>query len=129
MCIRRVAGGKRVSFREHALRFRSRLTHDRASDPILDRRHRQPGVAPLRRLFLCQHPRPKRATGLSPRANYQNALDPHSGGDYLLNFSSEENPEGVGQVFGARDARLTELKTKYDPTNFFSLNQNVVPMR
>jgi FAD/FMN-containing dehydrogenase len=59
--------------------------------------------------------------------NLSDALNPYSSGGYLLNFSSEENPDGIGEVFGANNARLVELKTKYDPTNFFSLNQNVVP--
>jgi FAD/FMN-containing dehydrogenase len=58
-----------------------------------------------------------------------NALDPYSSGAYLLNFSSEENSDGIGEVFGSNNARLVELKSKYDPTNFFSLNQSVVPAR
>jgi hypothetical protein len=55
------------------------------------------------------------------------ALTPHSSGGYLLNFLSEEAPDTVRAAFGSNHARLVELKSKYDPTNFFSLNQNVKP--
>ncbi len=33
----------------------------------------------------------------------------------------------IRAAFGANHARLVELKKKYDPANFFSLNQNVRP--
>jgi FAD/FMN-containing dehydrogenase len=55
------------------------------------------------------------------------ALKPHASGGYLLNFLSEENPDAVRAAFGGNLARLRALKAKYDPTNFFSLNQNVTP--
>jgi FAD/FMN-containing dehydrogenase len=55
------------------------------------------------------------------------ALEPYSSGGYLLNFLSEENPDSIRAAFADNYARLVEVKTKYDPDNFFSLNQNVVP--
>ncbi|MGO4723909.1 MULTISPECIES: FAD-binding oxidoreductase [unclassified Inquilinus] len=57
------------------------------------------------------------------------ALQPHSSGGYFLNFLGEEAPTTIQAAFGANHARLVALKTKYDPTNFFSLNQNVAPAR
>jgi FAD/FMN-containing dehydrogenase len=57
------------------------------------------------------------------------ALAPHSSGGYLLNFLSEESSDTIRAAFGSNYARLVELKNKYDPTNFFSLNQNVKPAR
>jgi FAD binding domain/Berberine and berberine like len=57
------------------------------------------------------------------------ALKPYSSNGYLLNFLGDEEPDAVRAAFGSNHARLVELKTKYDPTNFFSLNQNVAPMR
>jgi FAD/FMN-containing dehydrogenase len=57
------------------------------------------------------------------------ALKPHSSGGYLLNFLSEESPDTIRAAFGSNYPRLVELKAKYDPTNFFSLNQNVKPAR
>ncbi len=33
----------------------------------------------------------------------------------------------VRAAYGANYERLAELKKKYDPTNFFRLNQNIAP--
>jgi FAD/FMN-containing dehydrogenase len=55
------------------------------------------------------------------------ALKPYSSDGYLLNFLGDESRELVRAAFGSNYQRLVELKTKYDPTNFFSLNQNVEP--
>jgi hypothetical protein len=57
------------------------------------------------------------------------ALRPYSSNGYLLNFIGDEEPDTIRAAFGSNYTRLVELKTKYDPTNFFSLNQNVAPMR
>jgi FAD/FMN-containing dehydrogenase len=57
------------------------------------------------------------------------ALQPFSSGAYLGNFASDEAPQAVRQAFAGNLARLAELKQRYDPTNFFSLNQNVTPPR
>ena len=57
------------------------------------------------------------------------ALKPYSSNGYLLNFLGDESREFVREAFGSNYQRLVELKTKYDPTNFFSLNQNVEPRR
>lgn len=54
-------------------------------------------------------------------------LEPHNVGAYV-NFLMEEGEERVRRAYGpAKYARLQALKTKYDPTNFFRLNQNIVP--
>jgi hypothetical protein len=56
------------------------------------------------------------------------ALKPHSSGGYLLNFlNEEESGDTIRAAFGHNYARLVQLKNKYDPTNFFSINQNVRP--
>jgi FAD/FMN-containing dehydrogenase len=60
---------------------------------------------------------------------FSDALKPHSSGGWLLNFVGEESPDTIRAAFGSNYARLAELKKKYDPTNFFSLNQNVKPAR
>jgi hypothetical protein len=60
--------------------------------------------------------------------DYWAAIEPHSLGGAYVNFLMED--EGVGRVKAAyRDnfERLVEIKTKYDPGNFFSRNQNIRP--
>ena len=57
------------------------------------------------------------------------ALKPYSSNGYLVNFLGDESRELVRAAFGSNYQRLVELKTKYDPTNLFSLNQNVEPRR
>jgi FAD/FMN-containing dehydrogenase len=58
---------------------------------------------------------------------YWSALEPHHMGVYV-NFLMEEGEERVRQAYGAdRYDRLKALKRKYDPGNFFRLNQNIPP--
>ncbi len=54
------------------------------------------------------------------------ALEPHSRGGYV-NYQPDADGAYVPAAFGDRLARLGALKTKYDPHNVFSLNQNVTP--
>jgi hypothetical protein len=55
------------------------------------------------------------------------AIQPFATGGYLLNYLAEEGQEVVQAAFGANYGRLRELKQVYDPTNFFSINQNIRP--
>ena len=58
---------------------------------------------------------------------YWQALAPHHTSVYV-NFLMEEGEERIKQAYGAEKyARLKALKRKYDPTNFFRLNQNIRP--
>jgi hypothetical protein len=52
-----------------------------------------------------------------------------SDGSRYLNFAGfqEEGSELIRKGFGSQFERLAFLKKKYDPTNFFKLNQNIVP--
>ena len=55
------------------------------------------------------------------------ALEPHHQNVYV-NFLMEEGEERVRQAYGAaKHDRLKALKGKYDPDNFFRLNQNIPP--
>ena len=55
------------------------------------------------------------------------ALEPHSRGVYV-NFTSDDASERVRQAYtGQQWTRLTALKAKYDPTNFFRMNANIPP--
>jgi len=57
--------------------------------------------------------------------DYWSALAPHHTGVYV-NFLMEEGEERVRQAYGSdKYDRLKALKRKYDPTNFFRLNQNI----
>lgn len=59
--------------------------------------------------------------------NMAEAMKSHSSGAYLLNFLSEEDADTIKAAFGANYPRLAQVKKKYDPTNFFSINQNISP--
>jgi FAD/FMN-containing dehydrogenase len=55
------------------------------------------------------------------------ALKPYHTGAYV-NFMQDEGEGRVRQVYGAdKYDRLKQLKRKYDPDNFFRLNQNIPP--
>jgi FAD/FMN-containing dehydrogenase len=56
-----------------------------------------------------------------------NSLRPHSSGRQYASFLSDEGAAGVRAAYGDRLARLTALKRRYDPTNFFRLNPNIPP--
>jgi FAD/FMN-containing dehydrogenase len=59
--------------------------------------------------------------------DYWSALAPHHTSVYV-NFLMEEGEERVRQAYGGgKYDRLKTLKRKYDPTNFFKLNQNIKP--
>ena len=58
---------------------------------------------------------------------YWSALEPFHTSVYV-NFLMEEGEERVRQAYGAtKYDRLKSLKRKYDPDNFFRLNQNISP--
>lgn len=54
------------------------------------------------------------------------ALQPYAHGAYI-NFLGDEGQERVRSAYGPNYERLVALKNKYDPTNLFRLNQNIVP--
>ena len=60
---------------------------------------------------------------------FAEAMTPHRSGAYLLNFLGEESDDTIRAAFGVNYDRLVEIKTKYDPTNFFRRNQNVKPAK
>jgi FAD binding domain/Berberine and berberine like len=53
---------------------------------------------------------------------------PFSTGGVYVNFLGEDGEEQVKAAYGSHFQRLVALKRKYDPTNFFHLNQNIKPM-
>ncbi|MEW9838296.1 BBE domain-containing protein [Mesorhizobium marinum] len=55
------------------------------------------------------------------------AIQPFASDGYLLNYLSAGEEEAIQAAFGPNLQRLRELKARYDPKNFFSLNQNIRP--
>jgi hypothetical protein len=59
--------------------------------------------------------------------NYWEALHPFSAGGAYLNFMMEEGQERVQAAYRENYERLSAIKRKYDPKNFFRVNQNIRP--
>ncbi len=59
--------------------------------------------------------------------SYYDALHPYSMGGAYSNFMMEEGPDRVKASFKHNYDRLSEIKQKYDPNNFFKVNQNIKP--
>jgi FAD/FMN-containing dehydrogenase len=59
-------------------------------------------------------------------------MKPHSRGGVYLNFPGQgEEGEALLRASYGNDNydRLVEIKTRYDPSNLFRLNQNIVPAK
>jgi hypothetical protein len=68
--------------------------------------------------YPCTGPDIEWARGLAE------SIRPFSSGRYLLNFLGDEGEDTIRAAFGANYDRLAAIKRKYDPENFFRLNQN-----
>jgi FAD/FMN-containing dehydrogenase len=54
-------------------------------------------------------------------------MRPYSTGGVQPNFLGDEGSERVRCAYGENYARLVTIKRRYDPSNFFSMNQNILP--
>jgi hypothetical protein len=73
-------------------------------------------------------PNPANAPALKAWAKaYWDAVHPHNLGAGYLNFNMEEGEERIRATYGDNYDRLASIKKKYDPTNFFRVNQNIKP--
>jgi hypothetical protein len=54
-------------------------------------------------------------------------LRPYSQNAHLLSALDVEGEDVIKTAFGPNLARLSAIKKKYDPTNFFQVNQNIKP--
>jgi FAD/FMN-containing dehydrogenase len=61
--------------------------------------------------------------------SYWDDLHPHSAGGAYVNFMMEEGEDRVKASYRDNYGRLAAVKARYDPTNFFRVNQNIQPTR
>ena len=66
-------------------------------------------------------------TGVGWSREFFQAATPYAQGGVYVNFLTEEETARVGAAYGPGYARLVEVKKRYDPQNFFRLNQNIQP--
>ena len=55
------------------------------------------------------------------------ALSPFSSQTAYVANLGDEGPDRIKRCYGPNYPRLAALKRKYDPDNFFRLNQNILP--
>ncbi len=58
---------------------------------------------------------------------YYDALHPYGAGGAYVNFMMEEGEDRIRATYRDNYTRLAAVKAKYDPTNFFNVNQNIKP--
>jgi FAD/FMN-containing dehydrogenase len=57
------------------------------------------------------------------------AMEPFvASGRYVNYLGDDETGDPIAAAYGSNYRRLQELKTKYDPNNFFHMNQNIRPL-
>jgi len=59
--------------------------------------------------------------------DYWQALAPHAAGGAYLNFTMDEGNDPVRASYRGNYDRLATVKRRYDPDNFFRVNQNIPP--
>lgn len=65
--------------------------------------------------------------GVAARATQAGSTVPYSAGGAYVNFMMDEGQDRVQATYRGNYERLAEIKRKYDPTNFFHVNQNIRP--
>jgi hypothetical protein len=70
------------------------------------------------------------AANIAWARNMWEAIKPFSPGAVYVNFLGlDEGEDRVRAAYGPNYARLARIKAAYDPTNLFSLNQNIRPAK
>jgi FAD/FMN-containing dehydrogenase len=73
-------------------------------------------------------PDPAKAEALTAWARgYWEAVHPYTLGGAYVNFMMDEGEDRIRATYGDNYDRLVAIKTKYDPTNFLRVNQNIRP--
>jgi FAD/FMN-containing dehydrogenase len=60
--------------------------------------------------------------------DYYDGMIPYTEGGAYVNFMMEEGQERIRSAYGKNYDRLVRVKSKYDPDNFFHINQNIKPI-
>ncbi len=58
---------------------------------------------------------------------FYNKMTPFASGGVYSNYLDNDDNDKVRASFGSNYSRLQDVKSKYDPTNFFKLNLNIIP--
>jgi FAD/FMN-containing dehydrogenase len=59
--------------------------------------------------------------------NYYDGMLPYAESGGYVNFMMEEGQERIQSAYDENYDRLVHIKSKYDPNNFFHINQNIKP--
>lgn len=59
--------------------------------------------------------------------DYNEAMKPYALGGGYVNFMMQDDQARVKESYGVNFDRLRKIKKKYDPNNFFHMNQNIKP--
>jgi FAD/FMN-containing dehydrogenase len=80
-------------------------------------------------MIICGvHRDPAKADTIKTWAReYWQALRPYNMQGVYVNFMMEETKDRIKATYGDNYDRLVSIKKKYDPTNFFRVNQNIKP--
>lgn len=68
------------------------------------------------------------ARGIRWARDFFKASAPFATGGAYVNFLTADESDRVQAAYGSNYRRLAEVKRKYDPSNFFSMNQNIQPI-
>ena len=58
---------------------------------------------------------------------FKTAIEPSASEGVYVNFLGEEGEARIRASYGPNYERLARIKSEYDPTNFFHVNQNIKP--
>jgi hypothetical protein len=67
-------------------------------------------------------------TNISWTRSFWEAIEPFTDGVYINHLDSDDGNDRVKKAYGTNYAKLQAIKTKYDPENFFRLNNNIIPL-
>ena len=59
--------------------------------------------------------------------DFASAMAGFGASDAYVNYLGDDGPSAIRASYGANYERLSKLKQKYDPDNFFHFNQNILP--